>query len=240
MKLLPAGLGAEPKKLAFLGVLLAVLIVVYVLNRNPSSPASEASSAAQTTPRPAQQTASTPAATPDVAGPMPAQRRQRAAAETSIQDFKPSLKPPDGTDVSRIDPTLRLDLIVKLRTLPLEGGARSIFDFGTPPPPKELPVVRPIKPLPATPPVASIPATPAPPPTPPVPPIPLKYYGYVDPSGPTRRAFFLQGDDIFVAGENDVISSRYKILRINANSAVVEDTTNRHQQTLPLVEELPG
>jgi hypothetical protein len=43
-----------------------------------------------------------------------------------------------------------------------------------------------------------------------------------------------------VAGENDVISSRYKILRINANSAIVEDTINKNQQTLPLVEELPG
>ena len=55
---------------------------------------------------------------------MPAQRSQRAsAAENSIQDFKPSLKPPDGTDVSRIDPTLRLDEIAKLRTLDLEGGS---------------------------------------------------------------------------------------------------------------------
>jgi len=258
MKWRPAGLGAEPKKLAILGALLGVLIVVYFLNRTPSSPESSAVSPASTpavaNPSAAASSGSaqSPAAQPssvslanralDSATPMPAQRPQRGS-ETSIADFKPSLKPPEGTDVSRIDPTLRLDLIAKLRTLALEGGARSIFDFGTPPAPKDLPSVAPIKPGPVAPKpttssAASTSATPA---KPTVPPIPLKFYGYVSASaGATRRAFFLQGDDIFVAGENDVIGSHYKILRINANSAIVEDTATKNQQTLPLIEELPG
>jgi hypothetical protein len=165
------------------------------------------------------------------------------SSDASIQDFKPTLKPPEGTDVSRIDPTLRLNEIAQLRTTALEGGSRSIFDFGAAPPPK-LPTVAPIKP---TGPVAIVPAVPATPPPPAAPappsfpPIPLKYYGYVEGSaGPTRKAFFLQGEDIFVAGENDTVDKRYKILHISANSAIVEDTTNKHQQTLPLVEELPG
>ena len=58
--------------------------------------------------------------------------------------------------------------------------------------------------------------------------------------GAAKRAFFLDGEDIVVAGENDVIRNRFKIIRIGVNSAVVEDTTNKIQQTLPLVEELPG
>ena len=53
-----------------------------------------------------------------------------------------------------------------------------------------------------------------------------------------RRAFFLDGDDILVAGENETVKNRYKIVRIGVNSAVVEDTTNKNQQTLPLIEEL--
>jgi hypothetical protein len=74
-----------------------------------------------------------------------------------------------------------------------------------------------------------------------LPPIPLKFYGYVSPSQRgSRQAFFLDGDDIFVAGENDVIRNRYKVIRIGVNSAVVEDTTNKNQQTLPLIEELQG
>ncbi len=239
MKLLPAGLGAEPKKVVALAGLLVVLVVVFFVNRTPSSPSSDVP-AAPPTPRPSAQAAPTELARDSSAAIMPAQRAQRGA-ENSIQDFKPSLKPPEGTDVSRIDPTLHLDRIAKLRTLALEGGARSVFDFGAPPPPKQLPVVQPIKPVtavikPSIPGVGTSPGAPA---APVFPPIPLKFYGYVDASS-ARRAFFLQGDDIFVAGENDVISSRYKIVRINPNSAVVEDTTNKNQQTLPLVEELPG
>jgi hypothetical protein len=83
------------------------------------------------------------------------------------------------------------------------------------------------------------------PPKPVIPPIPLKFYGYVSESGgvipgAAKRAFFLDGEDIVVAGENDVIRNRFKIIRIGVNSAVVEDTTNKNQQTLPLIEELPG
>ena len=82
---------------------------------------------------------------------------------------------------------------------------------------------------------------PPPPAKPAPPPIPLKFYGYVGgPQSGVRRAFFLDGDDIFVAGENEMIRNRYKIIRIGVNSAVVEDTSNKNQQTLQLVEELPA
>jgi hypothetical protein len=98
-----------------------------------------------------------------------------------------------------------------------------------------------VKPLPLPPPAPSVAATPSAPVKPPLPPIPLKFYGYVGESqGPVKRAFFLDGEDIVVAGENETIHNRYKVIRIGLNSAVVEDTTNKNQQTLPLVEELPG
>ncbi|MGH9667513.1 MAG: hypothetical protein ACRD9L_24080, partial [Bryobacteraceae bacterium] len=82
---------------------------------------------------------------------------------------------------------------------------------------------------------------PADPPKPPPAPIPLKFYGFVNPvaRGP-KRAFFIEGDDIFVAAEGDTIKNRYKVIRIGVNSAVVEDTSNKNQQTLKLVEEAVG
>lgn len=244
MKLIPSGFGAEPKKLAVLGGLVVVLVVVFLINRTPDSGA-PAAVAAKSTAAPALGSLPAPVALAnravDSGTPMPAQRTQRGA-EAPIQDFKPSLKPPEGTDVSRIDPTLRLGEIAKLRTTALEGGSRSIFDFGAAPPPP-LPAVAPIKPAAVTPPTpaAAPPVAPVVPPKPVAPPIPLKYYGYVDgASGPARKAFFLLNDDIFVAGENDVVSGHYKILHIGANSAIVEDSATKNQQTLPLVEELPG
>ena len=44
-------------------------------------------------------------------------------------------------------------------------------------------------------------------------------------AGPARQAFFLDGDDIEIKAENDVIRGRYKIIRIGINSAAVEDLT---------------
>ena len=73
---------------------------------------------------------------------------------------------------------------------------------------------------------------------PPPPPIPLKFYGYAGtPRSGSRGGFFLDGEEIVVARENEVYKNRYKIIRVGVNSAVVEDTHNKNQQTLALVEE---
>jgi len=248
MNLIPSQLGAEPKKLALLGGLAVVLIVVYFINRTPDAPQQAASitpPAARTSVpleslgARARSVQSAARVTPQAAPETGSVRRGQAA----IQDFKPTLKVPDGVDVSRIDPALKLNLLAQLQNLPLEGGERSLFEFGAPPKPKTpMPTVA--KVVPTAPPVAT-PAAPVTPPKPVIPPIPLKFYGYVSDSrgvvpGAAKRAFFLDGEDIVVAGENDLIHNRFKIIRIGVNSAVVEDTTNKNQQTLPLVEELPG
>jgi hypothetical protein len=239
MSVVPTKVGADPKRLVILGGLLVVLVVVYLLNRTPDSgaPSSQAASSSPADPAPLKRL---PPVTPS-GPPLPAQRQSARRGEAAIQDFKPSLKLPDGADVSRIDPTLKLDLLAKLQDVPLEGGERSLFDFGAPPKPKTPPPpVQPIKPLTPSP-AVTVSADPPAPVKPALPPIPLKFYGYVSPSQRgSRQAFFLDGDDIFVAGENDVIRNRYKVIRIGVNSAVVEDTTNKNQQTLPLIEELQG
>ena len=250
MNLTPSQLGAEPKKLAILGGLAVVLIVVYFINRTPDVPQQAASITAPAARNPvplesigarARSVQSAAGLTPQAAPGTGSARRGQAA----IQDFKPTLKLPDGVDVSRIDPALKLNLLAQLQNLPLEGGERSLFEFGAPPKPKTpTPTVAPVKPItpPSTSETSGVPVTP---PKPAIPPIPLKYYGYVSESravapGAAKRAFFLDGEDIVVAGENDLIHNRFKIIRIGVNSAVVEDTTDKNQQTLPLIEELPG
>jgi hypothetical protein len=247
MSLIPSQLGAEPKKLAILGGLAVVLIVVYFINRTPDVPQQAASITPQAArnPVPLESLGARARSVQSAAGltPQAADTGSTRRGQTSIQDFKPTLKLPDGVDVSRIDPALKLNLLAQLQDLPLEGGERSLFEFGAAPKPKittpTVAKVIPITPLPVT------PAIPATPPKPVIPPIPLKYYGYVSDSravapGAAKRAFFLDGEDIVVAGENDVIHNRFKIIRIGVSSAVVEDTTNKNEQTLPLIEELPG
>jgi hypothetical protein len=149
-----------------------------------------------------------------------------------------------------IDPTLHLDLLAKLQNVQVEGGARSLFEFGKEPPPEAVAVKEPepIKPKYAFvgPPAPPKPVEVKPPPPPQAPPVPLKYYGFVNPlqTPCPKRAFFLDGEDIIVAAEGDMVKKRYKIVRIGVNSAVVEDTqfekAQNKAQTLPLVEEQSG
>ena len=237
MKLIPAKLGAEPKKLVVLGGLLAALIYFYLSNRT----AEDASAPAR--PRSAEAPLSTAPSTRAVA--RAPGRANRSGMNRTLQEFRPSLKPKD-VDRSTIDPTLHLDLLAKLQDVKVEGATRSLFEFSKEPPPQEMASMKepgPIHPkfTPYGPPAPPKPAPPPPPPS--APPIPLKFYGFINPTrtvGP-KRAFFMDGDEIIVASEGQLIKNRYKIVRIGINSAVVEDTQFKDsQQTLPLETELAG
>ncbi len=237
MKFIPSTIGAEPKKIAILGGLVVVLGGVYWMNRPDPVPAS-AAPATTTAPPVIPNVPAVPQRTPANTPGGPRRATANSGARV-VQDFRPSLKLPEGTDISRIDPALRLDLLAKAHSAEGSGGVRSLFEFGqapAPPPPKVPPIV------PTAPKITEDvkPPTPAEPPKPPPPPpISLKFYGYAGTAqSGQRRAFFLDGDEIFVAGENELVRGRYKIIRIGVNSAVVEDTVNKNQQTLPLVEEL--
>jgi len=241
MNLMPTNLGAEPKKIAILVGVLLVGGVVYW--RNSTSDETSSSSAA---PVPAATTPAIPSLNtslpntnqPSVNFPASGPKLQTRGKGRSIEDFRPSLKVPEGTDMSTIDPTLKLALLAKVRAVADQSGPRSLFEFYTPPPPP--PKVDPIKPVP--PPVTTQVVKPPTVPTgpPPPPPIPLKFYGFAGASKIRgRQAFFLDGEDILMAAENETVRSRYKIIRIGTADAEVEDTVSKSRQTLPIVAEIP-
>jgi hypothetical protein len=246
-------LGKERWKIGLLAGL--VLIAVYFLffSNSDDKRARNRATAVQAVPvTPANPTPRATAAAGRSSNPAPPNITRAAARGNSRSsaggaEFKPSLKPKrpeDVPDPMTVDPTLRLDVLAKVQRVNVEGGQRSLFDFSTPPPPK-----------PTGPPEAKIHAKPSPlgaaaapgsssatstPLTPAAPPIPLKFYGYQSPMRQgAKRAFFLSGDDIFVASEGDMIQKRYKVVRIGVNSVVMEDTQSKSQQTLPL-EAQPG
>lgn len=227
-------LGAEPKKVVIAGglfVVAAYLMYSNIFSGGPQAGPVSTPAPVASAPKPVVETA-VPSA-PSV----PSSRRSAASAST---EFRPSLKPKraeDRVDPAKIDPTLRVDLLAKLQSVGLSGGERSLFDFGAAPPPKlPEPKILPKKKGAEVkmPEVPAEPLKPVEPPKPPPPPIPFKFYGYTAPQGLQKRAFFLQGEDIFVAGEGELIKARFRIVRIGINSAVVEDTQFKHQQTLPL------
>jgi hypothetical protein len=238
MSLMPSKVGADPKKIAILGVLVVAAVVLYLYNRNPGS--GPASTPAPTRARSAASAPSVPAA--QRIGERSSFRRVQDEAG-GTREFRPSFRPKD-IDTTKIDPTLRLDLLAKLKKVDVDAGTRSLFEISAAPPPTEIAVKEPAKIAIShfVGPVWQKP--PAPPPEPKAPPIPLKFYGFINKNKADgdRRAFFLDGEDIVIAGEGDMIKKRYKILRIGVNSAVVEDTEfkSNNQQTLPLEAELKG
>lgn len=235
--------GAEPKKLAILGVLAAVAAVVLYTNSSPDGVPRRAAPASPPAVR-AAAPAAIPGGTQAILERPVSARAGRLTDDRASSQFRPSLKPrrpEDRADPMTIDPTLRLDLLAKLQDVKLEGGGRSLFEFSQPKPPKTPDVKILPKPGNAKPGPGPENAGPEKPPAPAVkpapPPIRLKFYGYISPvKQGAKRAFFLDGEEIIVAAEGELIQRRYKVVRIGVNSVVVEDTEHKHQQTLALEE----
>lgn len=142
---------------------------------------------------------------------------------------KPAKKP----KVENLDPTLKLNLLAAAEQTRYEGSGRNIFvsqpddiqvplGNGTtdhrkaaePPPPQYV-----------------TPTPPAPPP------IPLKFYGFASQPGEAKRVFLKLNDDVFVAGEGEIVDRRYKVMKITNNSVEIQDVvTSGPPQTIPLTQ----
>jgi hypothetical protein len=135
-----------------------------------------------------------------------------------------------ATSSASLDPTLDQTAMLRTERLLYSGSGRNIFS-STYTPPVVIPtvLVNPRKTGPAPPPPPVIPQGPPPPP-----PINLKFFGTVTSADGARRAFLLQGDDVFLAGQGDIVARRYKIVSVASNSIQVEDMSNANTQTLPL------
>lgn len=124
------------------------------------------------------------------------------------------------------DPTVRFDLLKAAEETRYEGSNRNIFK------PEAEPEIEP----PIEPPVlpngtGGSTVTEKPRPT-----IPLKFFGFASRPGEPTKVFLSQGEDVFIAGEGDIVNRRYRVVRIGVNSVDVEDMLNNHQQSLPLLE----
>lgn len=124
---------------------------------------------------------------------------------------------------SNLDPTLRFDLLRASEETPYRGTGRNIFKPQPDPPPRPIPA-------PVTPPQGPI----GPPPPPPPPPINLKFFGFANKPGEAKRVFLSQGDDVFIAGEGEIVNRRYRVVRIAPASVEIEDVLTNHSEHIPL------
>ena len=222
-------LGAEPKKVAILIVLVVVALGALYMN-------SSGNSSSTATPAPRVQATAAPAATKTnpAAG-------ARTPARSANSEFRPRVmggRPDDQPDPASIDPELRLDLLAKIQAVPPIEAGRNLFQFGAAPAPdKSMPAVPQNVPkipitTPTPQPTAAINTPPAPPP---VQPIDLKYYGYkVSKATGQKMAFLLDGDLPIIAAENETVKKRYRIVKIALTSIDIEDTQAKNTQTLKL------
>jgi hypothetical protein len=137
-----------------------------------------------------------------------------------------------------VDPTLRLDLLARVQAVPPAANMRNLFETGPAKPSAEqMKAMQGPKIVPAAVP-PSVPAnTPAPAPM--ALNIPLKYYGFAQPAakGEGNRGFFLEGDNVLVATEGELLDERYLVVELTPTGAKLEDTQVKQGQTLALVAE---
>jgi hypothetical protein len=130
---------------------------------------------------------------------------------------------------SSLDPTLDESAMLRTESLVYSGTGRNIFSATYVPPvvlPRNVPSARPKGPVIAPPVVPQGP--------PPPPPINLKFFGTAIRANGERQAFLLQGEDVYLAAQGDIVARKYKIVSISTNSIQVEDLANDNTQTLPL------
>ena len=129
-----------------------------------------------------------------------------------------------------LDPTLHPELMAENESLVYAGTGRNIFSTSSAAV-EEAKIEKPKGPVRPVAVVASGPPPPAPPPA-----IDLRFFGFSARKDGMRKAFLLHGDDVFVASEGDVVSHRYKVVKIMPTSVSVEDIPYHNTQSLPLVQ----
>jgi hypothetical protein len=130
-----------------------------------------------------------------------------------------------------IDPALHLDKLAQTESVEYLGTGRNIFSAESTPAPIEKLAAGPRPGQPGQPGVNAAPATPGKP-TPPA--IDLKYFGYSQAKDKSLQAYFVRGEDIFVARSGEVVDHRYKVGVIQPASVEVTDLGYNNTQKLPL------
>jgi len=221
--------GVDPKILV--GGLVAFAAILFWYNSR-SEDVPSAPTRPSTTARSETSTFAPPPAAP--AAKSRASNTRRSTSQAANDRGTLRLRPVDATR-GDIDPTLHLDLLSRLQAVEQAPSTRSLFEIRVAPPTAPAAIKGPViipKPLPA-PASAAASNTPAPPTVN----VPLRYYGFVRPSevGRTNSGLFLDGDNVVVASEGQVVKQRFLIVELTPTNARVEDVQLRQGQTLPVV-----
>lgn len=133
-----------------------------------------------------------------------------------------------------LDPTLHLDQLAATEHIKYEGSGRNIFvaqaDVPIPTPQGNGTTDKKKDQTWVAPPVAA------------PPPIPLKFFGFASQPGEPKKVFLSnKGDDIFIAGEGEIVDRRYKVVKISPTSVEIQDVVSSGPaQNIPLTQGNPS
>jgi hypothetical protein len=205
-------LGTENRKQMIAAAVLAVVLLVSVIYQFMPSSSTNASTAAPTTGSWAPST--TPAKATTAA-------RHGAGAATGKKEH---------TVAQNLDPTLHLSQLAIAEHIQYAGTGRNIF-VSQP----DAAIPKPLGPGVTdlqlanhtwTPPAAAAP-----------PPIPLKFFGFASKRGEAKKIFLSKGEDVFIAGEGEIVDRRYKVVRISPTSVEIQDVVGSGPpQSIPLTQ----
>ena len=203
-------LGIENRKQMMAAAVLGVFLLLIVVYQFMPSSSTIASTAPVTT-------ASEPGPTP-LKAPRASPRRSSGSSSVKKERAPQSL-----------DPTLHLAQLAATEQIKYEGSGRNIF----------ISQPDPVIPIPQAPgttdntkgPGWKMPAVAAPPP------IPLKFFGFASKPGEPKKIFLSKGEDVFIAGEGEIIDRRYKVVRISPTSVEIQDVVGSGPpQSIPLTQ----
>jgi hypothetical protein len=133
------------------------------------------------------------------------------------------------------NPHLRTEEIAKVRKTEYKSSGRNIFSSAPPPPPVSIEAAQNNSRVIETPQISQ------PPVIPPLPPLPVKFFGYgTIPNGTAKRAFFTDGEDVYVVGEGDVLLNRFRIVKVGNASLEYEEISSGRRGTAMLEEQPAG
>jgi len=204
-------LGAENKRNVILAAVLAgVAGVVIIAQLMPSS-----STSASTT--------------PISSGVAPLNVLSRTSTKRGAKAPAPKKEPLPPS----LDPTLHLQQLAAIEEIKYEGSGRNIFVAQA-----DVEIPMPVKNGTIDHGSASANGPSWTPPVPPPPqPIPLKFFGFANQPGEKKRVFLSKGEDVFIAGEGEIIDRRYKVVRISPNAVDIQDVVGSGPaQSIPLTQ----